>query len=110
MLEPQYMRDDLIEVATSESQWNGVAVSPEGRIFVSLPRWRESEDTFSVGEIKDGSLRPFPGGDWNTWHPTRAQANPQNRFVCVNAVLTDRKGNLWVVDAGVVGDFGENRC
>jgi sugar lactone lactonase YvrE len=103
------MRDDLIEVATSDSQWNGVAVSPGGRIFVSLPRWRESEDTFSVGEIKGGSLHPFPGGDWNTWHPTRAQANPQNRFVCVNAVHTDRNGSLWVVDAGVGGDFGENR-
>lgn len=88
----------LIEVATSKQyQWNGVAISPDGRVFASFPRWL-SDKTISVGEIlKDGIIRPFPGGEWNTWSPADPK-NPGNRFVSVNAVFTDGQHNLWVVD------------
>lgn len=85
----------LVEVATSSRLWNGVAVSPKGRIFVSFPRWLE-DDTISVGEIlKDGSVQSFPNQDWNQWN---VQRNPRERFVSVNAVFTDKQNNLWVVD------------
>lgn len=30
---------ELVEVAQSDRQWTGVAVSKEGRIFVNYPRW-----------------------------------------------------------------------
>ena len=99
------MDDGLIEVATSPCRWNGVAVSQDGRIFVSMPRWT-SDDTISVGEIlADGSIRAFPGGDWNTWHPERSPESPGSRFVSVNAAFTDSAGDLWVVDLGTLG-FG----
>jgi hypothetical protein len=86
----------LVEVATSSRLWNVVAVSDKGRIFASFPRWL-GDDTPSVGEVmKDGSIRAFPGGDWNQWTPG---ASPQNRFVNINSVQVDRQNNLWVVDS-----------
>jgi hypothetical protein len=44
------MDDGLIEVATSPCRWNGVAVSQDGRIFVSMPRWTSSIQTPSSGQ------------------------------------------------------------
>jgi hypothetical protein len=88
------MNNGLIEVAVSPHyQWNGVAVSPHGRLFASFPRWLNDE-TISVGEIlTNGTIRPFPGGDWNTWHPKQSSEHPGHRFISVNAIYTDRANN-----------------
>jgi sugar lactone lactonase YvrE len=86
----------LEEVATSARLWNVVAVSENGRIFASFPRWL-GDDTPAVGEVmKDGSIQAFPGGDWNQWTP---ETSPQERFVNVNSVQVDNQNNLWVVDS-----------
>jgi hypothetical protein len=86
----------LESVATSSRLWNVVAVSNNGRIFASFPRWL-GDDTPAVGEVmKDGSIRAFPGGDWNQWQPG---ASAQNRFINVNSVQVDNQNNLWVVDS-----------
>lgn len=89
----------LIEVASSpRHQWNGIAVATDGRLFASFPRWLR-DDTISVGEIlKDGTIRHYHGGDWNTWSPDHSPENPNRRFVSVNAVHIDAQNNLWVVD------------
>jgi hypothetical protein len=50
-----------VSVAVSTNyQLNGVAVSHDDRIFLALPRWVQS-DSFSVGEVKDGKVVPYPG-------------------------------------------------
>ncbi|WP_404786915.1 L-dopachrome tautomerase-related protein [Altericista sp. CCNU0014] len=86
----------LTEVARSPRLWNVVAVSAEGRIFASFPRWL-GDATPSVGEVMpDGSVRAFPGDDWNQWTPG---ASSQRRFVNVNSVQVDAQNNLWVVDS-----------
>jgi hypothetical protein len=46
-------------------------------------------------------LIPIPGGNWNTFNPTNSSENPENRFVNVNAILTDSNDYLWVVDSGM---------
>lgn len=85
------------EVADSDSQWTGVALSKWDRVFVNFPRWSDSIP-MSVGELKrDGTVAPFPAGDWNTWTPGQ---DAGNRFVCVQSVYVDRKDRLWVLDAG----------
>ncbi|MEM9367723.1 MAG: hypothetical protein AAGD07_17160 [Planctomycetota bacterium] len=44
---------------------NGVAVTDEGRVFVSMPQWT-AVDSPSVAEVdQQGNLKPFPGGTWN---------------------------------------------
>jgi len=97
----------LKEVAEfKDAQVTGVTVSDDGRMFANFPRWREGIP-FSVVEVaKDGSYKPYPNGDWNSWngkgHP------PKNKFSCVQSVVA-HNGMLYVIDPsspfmkGVVG-------
>lgn len=85
----------LVEVAHSDRQWTGIAVSRNGRIFVNYPRWSDSVP-FSVGELHpDGKVIPFPSLAVNTWKPG---ANPGQSLVCVQSVVVDDDGFLWILD------------
>ncbi len=85
----------LTEVARSDRQWTGVAVSGEGRIFVNYPLW-SAELPFAVGEVMpDGRVRAYPDERWNDWSPGKP---PEDRFVCVQSVHVDRDDFLWVLD------------
>lgn len=96
-------RASLIEVAESDRQWTGVAVSREGRIFVNFPRWSD-DVTFSVGEIQaSGDVTPFPNDEWNTWVGPTA---PGDHFVCVQSVFIDQDDDLWILDAANPGFMG----
>lgn len=100
---PAATQPELVEVASSERQWTGVAVSPGGRIFVNYPRW--SDDVpISVAELgDDGAPLPFPTEEWNTWTP----GDPlENRWVAVQSVVCDTGGHLWVLDTGNPGFAG----
>lgn len=88
----------LVEVARSTQQWTGVGVSSSGRVFVCSPRWHEPHD-WSVGEVVEGSVRPFPDDAWQRWDP-RSRDLPMNRFVCVQSVVVDQRDRLWVLDSG----------
>ena len=92
--------------ASVGQQITGVAVSAAGRVFVNFPRWREGV-TMSVGEVQaDGTIRPYPDAEWNTW---AAGAATDGHFVCVQSVVIDDTDRMWVLDpsspnmAGVVG-------
>ena len=73
--EPDSATTGLEEVARSDRQWTGIAVSKTGRIFVNYPRW--SDDVpFSVGELdEEGEAQPFPDRFWNAWDEERAPAD-----------------------------------
>ncbi|HEY3916462.1 MAG TPA: L-dopachrome tautomerase-related protein [Stellaceae bacterium] len=87
---------ELIRVAASERAIvNGVAVSPQGRVFSSFPRWMHAP-TPSLGEaMPDGSFRTFPGNQWNEW---REGLDPATHFVNVHSVCADADNHLWAVD------------
>jgi len=92
-------------VAESDRQWTGVAVSGDGRVFVNFPRW-SPEVPVSVAEVgADGTLVPYPDEGWNSWTP---EDDPESSFICVQSVVGDGQGSLWVLDpanpwfAGVV--------
>ncbi|WP_050401178.1 L-dopachrome tautomerase-related protein [Bradyrhizobium embrapense] len=93
-------RDSRLQVvATFEHQVTGVTVAPDGRIFVNFPRW--TEDTpISVAELMpDGSIKPYPNEEWNSWRNGRmSEVSPSDHFVCVQSVVADQHGSLWVVD------------
>ncbi|UCG52691.1 MAG: hypothetical protein JSW58_03840 [Candidatus Latescibacterota bacterium] len=85
----------LIEVATSDKQWTGVAVSRAGRVFVNYPRW-SPDVTMSVGELgRDGSVAPYPDEELNSW---KTGDDPSTKFVCVQSVYVDREDRLWILD------------
>jgi sugar lactone lactonase YvrE len=89
-------RAELTEVAHSDQQWTGVAVSREGRIFVNFPRWSPKVAT-SVAEVfPDGNRQSFPDENWNTWKPGQS---PKEHFVCVQSVYVDANNSFWILDA-----------
>jgi len=86
---------ELEDVATSTRQWTGIAVAPDGRIFVNFPRWSETVPV-SVGELlADGTVVPYPDGRRQRW-----QRGDDGRevFVCVQSVHIDSAGRLWILD------------
>ncbi len=91
----QLARQTLKEVARSQNQWTGVAVSKDGRTFVNFPRW--SKDVpISVGEILEtGEVTPYPDEEWNQWD---SSAPAEYRFVCVQSVYVDNEDYLWILD------------
>src|SRR5579885_30564 len=86
---------DIVRVAASDAMLNGAAVSPEGRVFASFPRWTDAPTPGVAEAMPDGTVRPFPGGTWNGWRPVEPT---QDRFVAVHSVHCDRDNNLWVID------------
>jgi len=93
--EPAAAEPALEIFAESDRQWTGVAVTPDGRVFTNFPRW-SPEVPVSVAEVlADGTLRPFPDEAWNSWTP---DADPSRTFVCVQSVVADDQGSLWVLD------------
>jgi sugar lactone lactonase YvrE len=89
-------------VAESTRQWTGVAVAPDGRLFVNYPRW--SDDVpISVAELIDGEPVPYPSEAWNRWQPG---GDPETHFVCVQSVTVDDQGFLWILDPANPGFQG----
>lgn len=88
----------LIEVAKLDWLCNAVALTSGGRLFVGLPRWPGFEKTPSIAEVlPDGSLKPFPGGQWNDWAPGKPNAQA---LVKINTIHIFDDDTLWAIDQG----------
>ncbi len=93
---------ELVATFTEPHQVTGVAVAPDGRVFVNFPRW-EQDVSISVAEVsKSGKLTPYPDASWNSFRAAEP-AQPGQRFVCVQSVTCDPQGNLWVLDPAAPG-------
>jgi sugar lactone lactonase YvrE len=92
----QQSRHALTEVYKNpDFQLTGITAST-GRLFVNFPRW-SAEYLNAVVEVKpDGTVTPYPDEYWNRWDMKVANAGTQ--FVCVQSVVADDSGNLWVLD------------
>lgn len=94
---PDQQDSRLQQVETSPRVWNGVTVSPEGRIFASLT---QSEGAgVQLAEVKEGKLDAWPTAEWNQWNSD----DPAHHFMHVNALRFGPDGDLWVMDAGNKG-------
>jgi sugar lactone lactonase YvrE len=84
----------------STYQLTGVAISPEGRLFVNYPYWLDKH-SYSVVEVsKDQKRVLYPDAAWNSFKKgDRGSA----KFVCVQAVVADEENNLWIVDPAGIG-------
>lgn len=92
------MVPQLTQVAKFDHQVTGVTVSKDGRVFVNFPRWTE-DTAVSVGELKDGKVVAFPDEEWNAWRNAKKdEIDPNNHWVCVQSVVADGRGRLWVLD------------
>lgn len=88
----------LTEVASLDWLCNAVALTSDGRLFVGLPRWPGFEKTPSIAEVMpDGSLKPFPGGQWNVWAPGKPT---DAALVKINTIHIFDDDTLWAIDQG----------
>lgn len=95
----------LTQVALFQHQVTGVAVAPDGRIFVNFPRWTDDAPVSVALVGKDGKLTPYPDAEWNAWRNAKmGSMTVGDHFVCVQSVVPDGHGNLWVVDAAAPGN------
>ncbi len=95
----------LREEARFPHQVTGAAVSADGRRFVNFPRWTDDAPVSVAEVMADGSLRPYPDARWNSWRNAKAtELAVQNYFVCVQSIVPDGRGNLWVLDPGAPGN------
>jgi sugar lactone lactonase YvrE len=79
--------------AFPNQQVTGITVSSGGRIFVNFPYWSDNHSV-SVAELGEKSgLTPFPDPYWNS-----NQGPVDRRFICVQSVVADDEGALWVLD------------
>jgi sugar lactone lactonase YvrE len=95
----------LTQVARFDHQVTGVAVTADGRRFVNFPRWTDDAPVSVAEVLPDGSLRPYPDARWNEWRNARAgELSVADHFVCVQSIVPDGHGNLWVLDPGAPGN------
>lgn len=96
-----------------DRQWTGVAwIGSSGDVIVNYPRWTD-EYTNAVERVRigdDGSVTrvPWPNQAMNTV-PNPESLSPSERrdvLVAVQAVHTDRKGRIWILDTGNPGFAG----
>lgn len=90
----QSIKTPVLEVAEfGRHQPIGVAVSGQGRVFVTFPKKKKDYD-FGLAEIVNGQRRPYPNAEWNRWDSLQAPG----RFVNVQAAVVDATDALWVLD------------
>lgn len=94
---PTQQDSRLQQVETSPRVWNGVTVSPEGRIFASLTQSEGAGP--QLVEVKNGKIEAWPDEEWNRWE----HQDPAHHFMHVNALRFGPDGDLWVMDAGNKG-------
>lgn len=89
---------DLHAVAAfADHAVGGVAVSQDGRVFVSFPYWTQQHH-ISLARLSGGRAVPFPDGRWNHWRP--ADGDAASRFVDVHGLYLDGQDRLWALDSG----------
>ena len=96
---------DLKQVASFSHQVTGISISPTGRIFVNFPRWTDDAPVSVAEVMPGGKLKPYPDEGWNSWRNARAnEMTVGDHFVCVQSVVADQHGALWVLDPGAPGN------
>lgn len=77
----------------AEAMPTGVTVAADGRIFINFPRWGD-EVPFTVGEIRNGHVVPYPDAAINEFDASR----PGETLGSVQSVVVDPANRLWILD------------
>ncbi|GAB5097491.1 L-dopachrome tautomerase-related protein [Caballeronia sp. HLA56] len=75
---------------------SGIAVTPDGRVFVGFPRHADNHREATLAELRDGKLIPYP----NAALSLPSDAPPERRLVSIHGMTTDSRGRLWAIDDG----------
>src|SRR4051812_14476855 len=86
---------ELVHAFADGPMPTGVSVSHSGRVFVNFPKWGD-DVRFTVGEIRDGQVVPYPDEKWNSPDGD----DDETAFVSVQSIVVDPADRLWVLDTG----------
>ena len=94
----------LALLAQSAEAWAGIALSAEGRVFVTFPRGAAAP-TAALAELDPvtGRTTAYPDAAWNAWTPGKPAGT---QFVCAQSVRVDSEDSLWVLDSGTLAAGG----
>jgi sugar lactone lactonase YvrE len=86
-------------------QPTGVAVSKQGRLFVSSPITRIHG--WTVAEIlPDGKMRAFPDKAWNRkWRLWPKDRHPEDHLIAAQSIFRDKNNDLWILDSAAPGQL-----
>jgi hypothetical protein len=74
-------------------------VTSDDRLLVIFPRWTEDSSISLAELLADGTLTPYSDDEWNAWRNARKdEMTPIDHWVCVQSVVADCRGSLWVLD------------
>ncbi|MFC6645990.1 L-dopachrome tautomerase-related protein [Granulicella cerasi] len=76
--------------------FSGIAITPDGRMFLGFPRHDVDHNEATLAEYKDGKLTPYPNREISL----PGIADPAKRLVSVHGMTTDTRGRLWLIDDG----------
>src|SRR6476659_1912358 len=90
-------RDEKLEVVALVygSMPAGVAVSREGRIFLTFPRWSDDARLTAAELLPDGKLVAFPN---DAAHDSKSK--DPDRIISAQGIYIDDKDRVWLLDAG----------
>lgn len=80
----------------------GLAISREGRTFVTFPHWTTDYQYGLIELLPDGTQKPYPDKAWNRSGESRS-GDLQTRFVGLQALYIDAANTLWALDTGAGG-------
>lgn len=92
---PELKADVLETVANLQSPPGNIAVSKDGRVFITLHP--EARPDFNVAEIVDGKAEPWPSMAF------QKEGSERRWFRDVLSLRIDRQGRLWTLDNGFHG-------
>jgi sugar lactone lactonase YvrE len=75
---------------------SGIAVTPEGRVFVGFPRHADNHREATLAELKGNVLVPYP----NAALSLPSDKPPEQRLISIHGMTTDSRGRLWAIDDG----------
>ncbi|GBR03145.1 gluconolactonase [Asaia siamensis] len=75
---------------------SGVAVLPDGRLFVSFPRHADNHPGATLGEVKNGKIIPYPSAEVSL----PSNRAPADRLMSVHGLALDSQNRLWLIDDG----------
>ena len=91
---------ETVALFPGPAQPAGIAVSAQGRIFLSFPRWADPVKN-TVVELRDGKLIAFPDEATNAFDATDLKNyNPAEHLISVQAIEFDGRDRLWLLDPG----------
>lgn len=86
----------ITRIMPPEPDMSGIAVTPDGRVFLGFPRHADNHSGCALAELKHGKLVPFPNREM-----TYPSDRPYSEWLdSPHSMTTDSTGNIWLIDDG----------